>query len=265
MTDLSRKLALPCIALAWFLIPTQGHAACTTSLASLNGWYSVLISGATVGATPAPKYAAGALLFNGSGGITGSNVYSGAGVGSVASGSYALNSDCTLTLSLTIGGSAVQAYTVAMKQQNQAVGIETDASAVATIDLQAQYPTVTTALNFTSASLNGTYAASCDGPGSQQSDLNVATFTNGALKGTDPYNNGGGFAVSGVPYSGTYTVNTDGTFKGSLTVNGTPFNFYGVIAGAGTKIEYIYSAVTNGVPTAAFASCVGKLAAAVAF
>lgn len=260
-----RKQAMPVLVLAGFLAPAIGHAAaatgptaCAATLSSLNGWYGLLVSGATAGSTPTPKYLTGALLFNGAGAISGNNIYSGAGIDSAATGSYAVNTDCTVSINLSIGGVA-QAYTVAITQSNEAVGLETDSTAVARIDLQAQYSTVTTGLNFTNSSLNGTFAASCAGPIGAYSDLNVVSFSNGTLAGTDPYNNGGSVAVANNPYTGTYKVNTDGTFVGSISVDGTPFVVNGVISNSGTKIEYVYSGVTNGQTTAAFASCTGKL------
>ena len=243
---------------------TTTGSSCPTTLGSLNGWYGVLVQGSTTGASPAAKYLTGALLFNGAGGISGSNIYSGAGAGQPATGSYVVNADCSLTINLTVGTSAAQVYTVGITAGNEAVGIETDGSAVATIDLQAQYATVTTGLNFTSSSLNGTYATSCYGPQGSYSDLNLVTFSNGTLSGTDPYNNNGSSAGANVPYTGTYTVNTDGTFSGALTVEGTPFDFYGVISAGGKEVEYIYSAVSNGVPTAAFSACAGGTALAAA-
>jgi hypothetical protein len=263
MTALLRKFALPCLVVGWSLAPAGAEAAtCPATLASLNGWYGMLVSGASFGTNAGPKYLAGALLFNGSGSATATNVYSGAGVDSAATGTYLVNStDCTVTLTLTVGSATPQVFTIGIKQTGEAVGIEVDANGVATIDLQPQYATPTTALNFTNSSLNGTYAASCIGPASQQSDLNLVTFSNGSLAGTDPYNNGGAAQTSNDPYTGTYTINTDGTFSGSLVVAGTPFDYYGVISNAGAKVEYIYSAVTNGTPTAAFASCTGKLSA----
>jgi hypothetical protein len=48
-------------------------------------------------------------------------------------------------------------------------------------------------------------------------------------------------------------------------VDGTNFDFYGVISNLNAKVEYIYSGTTNGTATAAFASCVGKLAAPIKF
>jgi hypothetical protein len=265
MLSVLRKIAFSVVC-CHLLLPASGFAAsCAASLGSLNGWYGMLVAGSTVGASVAPKYLTGALLFNGAGSISALHVYSGAAVDSAATGTYVVNADCTVTITLTVGGGTPQVFTVALRQSKQAVGIETDASAVATIDLQPQYATVTTGLNFTGSSLNGTFAASCSGPAGSYTDLNLATFKSGALAGTDPYNNGGTYQVSNNPYSGTYTVNSDGTFSGSLTVDGTNFDFYGVISNVNAKVEYIYSGTANGAATAAFASCVGKLAAPITF
>ncbi len=265
MASMLRNIAVPLL-FVYLLLPAAGRAAgCAASPSSLNGWYGMLVSGSTVGAGATPKYLTGALLFNGAGAISAQHVYSGAGVDVAATGTYVVNSDCTVTITLTLSGGTPQVYTVAIKQSKQAVGIETDANAVATIDLQPQYATVTTGLNFTGSSLNGTFAASCSGPAGSYTDLNLVTFTSGALAGTDPYNNGGTYQVSNNPFSGTYTVNSDGTFSGSLTVDGTNFDFYGVISNLNAKVEYIYSGTTNGTATAAFASCVGKLAAPIKF
>jgi hypothetical protein len=263
MTVTLRTLALPGFALAWVLAPAAGRAAsCPATLASLSGSYGMLVSGATQGANAGPKYLAGALVFSGTGSVSAANVYSGAGVDSAATGTYVINSaDCTVTLTLTVGSTTPQVYTLAIKQTGEAVGIEVDAIGIATIDLQPQAAAAATTANFTNTSLNGTFAANCIGPSSQQSDLNLVTFSNGTLAGTDPYNNDGATQASNDPYTGTYTINADGTFSGSLTVAGTPFDYYGVISNAGAKVEYIYSGVSNGVATAAFASCTGKLAA----
>jgi len=238
-------------------------ASCPTSLASLDGWYAVLVSGQTTAAAPAAKYLAGALQFNGAGAATADHIYDGTGAAASATGTYVLNSDCTLTLTLTVGSSIPQVYTLGVNSAGGAVGVETDSAAVATIDLQAQYASVTTGLNFTSSSLNGTFAAACLGPEALSSDVNLATYSNGTVTGTDPFNNAGGFSVSNVPYAGTYAVNSDGTFTGSVTVLATPFDFYGVIS-AGGEIEYLYSSVANGVPTGAFAACSGGTALAAA-
>jgi len=162
-------------------------------------------------------------------------------------------------VSLT-AASALATFTVAVQNSGEAVGIQVDANAVANISFKPQYATYTPGLNFNQKSLNGTFAASCIGPISSSSDLNLVTFSNGALSGTDPFNNNGTFAVSNVPFTGSYSVNSDGTFTGKLVVEGTPFNFYGVLATQNKELEYIYENVSNGSPVDAFAACVGGTA-----
>jgi hypothetical protein len=253
------KLAPVALVLGWLFTPSVGHAACATSVASLHGWYALLVSGNNL-VDGSGKFLAGALFFNGAGGIAATHVYGSAGAVTSATGNYVANSDCTLTITLSVGSVAGQVYTVGITSTgNEAIGIEVDALAVATIDLQAQYAAFTTGTNFNAASLNGSYLANCSN--GLNSDLNLAAFNNGSFSGTDPYNNGGGnFAVANVPYSGTYAINSDGTFSGSLVVLANPFDFYGVISAAGAKIEYFYTNVSGGLPTNAFASCTGALA-----
>jgi hypothetical protein len=261
MTTL-RKLSAAAAVLAWFIAPGHALAAtgCGTSVASLHGWYGMLITGGNLSSGTA-KYQVGALLFDGVGGVSGSNVYGAAGSHSAVSGTYVQNADCTLTIDLTIG-STPSVFTVAVASNGQAVGIEADAAAVANITLKPQYATYTSGLNFGAASLNGTFAASCSGPLSASSDVNLVTFANGSLTGTDPFNNAGTFVAANVPYTGTYTVNTDGTFGGSLLVEGTTFDFYGVLSTENTQADYIYEDVSNGKPIDAFAACLGGAALA---
>lgn len=259
---LLRKLAPAALVLAWLTAPAHALAAtaCATSAATLHGWYGMLVSGATLGSAPKTKYLAGALLFDGAGGLSGINVYGQANAHTGATGTYVLNTDCTLTMYLTLGTAAPQTFTVNVRASGEAVGIETDAAAVATISLKPQYATYTPGLNFSKSSLNGTYAANCIGPLGGFSDVNLGTFNNGVLTGTDPYNNSGAFATANIPYSGTYSVNTDGTFTGTGSVGGTTFNFYGVVATANTAIEYFFTNVANGAPTDAIESCTGATA-----
>jgi hypothetical protein len=257
-----RKWSPAAVMLAWFLVPAASHAAsaCVTTAASLKGWYGMLVSGSTTAQPAAAKYLTGAVFFDGAGTLSGSNIYgANGGTPAAISGNYTLNSDCTIALTTTVA-STPSSYTVALKNTGEAVGIETDSTAVATISLKPQYATYTTGLNFTSSSLNGTFAASCAGDLSASTDLNLVVFSNGTLSGTDPFNNGGGYISSNVPYSGTYTVNSDGTFAGSLTVEDTPFDYFGVVTNSNTQVEYIYSNVTNNVASAPFAACVGGLA-----
>ena len=262
MATLFRNAGLAAAVLVWFLIPAQAHAAsCGTSVSSLHGWYGMLVTGGSL-LNDTAKYQVGAVLFNGAGTVSASHVYGSGGTPSAATGTYVQNTDCTLTITLTVGSAQPAVFTVAVKNTGEAVGIEVDSSAVANVSFKPQYAAYTSGLYFSASALNGTFTSSCSGPLSASSDLNLGTFFNGALSGTDPYNNGGSFATANVPYSGTYTVNTDGTFAGSLTVLGTPFDYYGVIGTANTEIEYLYVNVSNGSAADAFAACVGGVAAA---
>jgi hypothetical protein len=197
-------------------------------------------------------------------------VYDETNVDNSATGTYGVNGDCTLTITLYLTNpatsvtAAAQTYTVGVRQTtNEAVGIETDASAVATIDLQAQYASASTGPSYTTiGSINGTFAASCLGndAGTTTSDLNLQTFLNGNVTGTDPYNNGGnsGSGVIATNFTATYGVNTDGTFVGVATVFGSPYTMYGVVANSGNKVDYFYApgAVGNNLGTG-IESCVG--------
>lgn len=258
MKNKCRGFNLAALVLAWSLTPIAGHAACVASAASLKGWYGMLVAGQTTAPTPSTKYLVGAVLFDGVSSFSGSNLYGAAGAHTAVSGSYVLNSDCTITLTTSVPAAAT--YTVAVKVSGEAVGIETDANAVATVSFKPQYATYTTGLNFTQSSLNGSFVASCGGFLGAYSDLNLAVFSNGTLTGSDPYNNAGSFQTANNPYAGTYVVNPDGTFKGTLIVDGTNFDYYGVISTANSKIDYIYANVSNGTPTTVFASCSGGLA-----
>jgi hypothetical protein len=270
-----RKLATPALMLSCSFAAAHANAAtstaraaaatttaCATTAATLHGWYGMLISGTTLGSAPAGKYLAGAALFDGAGGISGSNVYGNGGSRSALTGSYSVNADCSVTVDLSIGGSAPQAYTVGVLSNGAALGIEADASAVATISFRPQYATYTPGLNFTGTSLNGTWVTSCLGAANGSSDLNIATFANGNLSGTDPYNNDGSYVGANNPYTGTYTVNSDGTFAGIGLVDGSAFNFYGVIENGGTQVDYFYTNNSNGQPTNAIESCTGGAAPA---
>jgi hypothetical protein len=225
--------------------------------ASLKGWYGLLVAGQTTASTPVAQFQSGAVLFDGVSSLSGSNIYGAAGSRNSLSGSYSVNSDCTVTILATVGG-VTTSYTVALKATGEAVGIETDGAAVSTISLKPQYATYTTGLNFNTSSLNGTFAASCGGFVGAYSDVNLVVFKNGSLSGTDPYNNDGSFIAANNPYSGTYTVNSDGTFAGSLTVGGTPFTYYGVITTSNTVVQYFYVNASN----VSVGSCTGSVAPA---
>ena len=284
MTTPFRKLTPAMLVFAWFIAPATGHAAaaaCATSAASLKGWYGVLVSGNTLaanGTNADTKYLAGSLYFDGVSAVSGANMYGAYGVDSTVTGTYGVNADCTLTIDLTLTPIVTVAaataaattgttstYTVAVKASGEAVGIETDASAVAKIDLKPQ--TGSNGTNFTQASMNGSFVAACYGPFYAYSDLNVATFANGTGSGVDPYENTGLFLVDGNPYTVTYTVNPDGTFVGVADITDATlfFNFYGVISNSGSQVQYFYLNNLGNAPasnTDAIESCSGISTAA---
>jgi hypothetical protein len=194
------------------------------------------------------------VTFDGVKSIKGANIFGAAGARNALTGSYSVNSDCTVALAIKVNGKSY-AFTVALKASGEAAGIEVDKSAVATIVLKPQMTT-----SFTNASINGTYAVSCGGFLGAYSDVNVVTFTNGSLSGTDPFNNAGNFAVANNPYTGSYSVNTDGTFSGSAMAGGAVFDFFGVLSNSNAQIQYFYTNDSNGSPTNAFNACTGRTA-----
>ena len=190
------------------------------------------------------KYLIGAVHFDGACGITGANTFGGVG-GNFAqasvTGTYGLNSDGTFGVTLNLSGqSTPQTYIVGVSQSgNEAVGIETDGTS-AYIDLQSQLTTLTSGFN--TASLNGTYAASCVGAGV---DLNYQTFDGqGNITGVDSEYNVG-VVTTNTPYTGTYTVNSDGTYQGSVLFGGSTVPFYGVLDNGNNEIEFIYTGVNS--------------------
>ena len=210
---------------------------------ALNGWYGILIAG---GATSGGgKYLSGAVNFNGACGLSGNNINGGVGtvVGNTSvTGTYGQNSDGTYDLTLNLANQTTpQTYTIGVSSSGtKAVGIESDGSAVATIDIESQLTTLTG--GYSNSLLSGTYAVSCSGSGV---DLNYVTFDgNGNLSGVDPYDNGGSQGNS--PYSGTYSVVSDGTFSGSLTGSYSQYTLTGVIDNGVTEIQYTYYQSGNG-------------------
>jgi len=211
--------------------------------ASFSGWYGMLVSGGG-------KYLSGALYFDGNCNVSGSNVSGSSGgqyVTSGASGSYGQNSDGTFTITLNFAGQPTQTYMVGVSESgNKARGLESDGSVMATIDVQSQLTTLTS--GYSAASLNGAYVASCYG--GSEADLDYLTFDGeGNLSGVDHYDNSGGQGSS--PVNGTYIVNGDGTFSGSLAGS---YSFAGVIENGISEIEYTYYVSGSG----GVMACVGR-------
>jgi hypothetical protein len=201
------------------------------------------------------KYLSGSIYLNGSGGLTGNNVNGGinAQYGNTSvTGSYSVNPDNTISVTMNLANqTTAQNYVVGVSESgNEAMGIESDNTAIATIDLQSQlWPSSTPP--YSNASLNGTYVASCSGA---EVDLNYVTFDgNGNITaGVDAYDDG---YYGDNPYTGTYTVKSDGTFSGNFA--GPIYNIFtmtGVLDNGTAEIEYTY--YQSGV--GGVVSCVGE-------
>jgi len=211
--------------------------------ASLSGWYGMLVRGGG-------KYLSGAIYLDGNCNVSGDNVTGSSGgpyVTAAVTGTYGQNSDGTFTITLNPAGQSTQTYMVGVSESgNKARGLESDGTVMATIDVQSQLTSLTS--GYSAASLNGTYAASCYG--GSEADLNYLTFDGqGNVSGVDYYDNGGGQGTN--PVQGTYSVNGDGTFSGSLAGS---YSLTGVIDNGISEIEYTYYEPGSG----GVLACVGK-------
>ena len=219
---------------------------------ALSGYYGLLVGGGAVSGGGG-KYLSGSLFFNGSGGLTGTNITGGINSTvstSTATGTYTVNSDNTVTINLILSGqTATQTYVVGVAQGGlEALGIENDGTADATIDLQAQLEP--SSLPYSTASLNGTYSVTCSG---SEVDLNYVTFDgNGNVSGVDPYASENSQGDN--PYTGTYSVNSDGTITSQLSGNYSAFSFTGAIDNWTSEVAYIYQESGNG----EVVSCLGE-------
>ncbi|MGB9266387.1 MAG: chitobiase/beta-hexosaminidase C-terminal domain-containing protein [Terriglobales bacterium] len=235
------------VAVMLLLVSVFCNAATCTGGASLAGYYGMLVSGNG-------KYLSGAVYFDGNCNLSGSNISGGSGgtyTTTSVTGTYGQNSDGTFDVTMNLAGqSAAQTYVIGVSESgNKARGLESDGTVEATIDLQSQLTTLVS--GYGTASLNGTYAASCLSSGA--ADLNYVTFDGkGDVSGVDAYDNSG--TQGSNPYSGTYSVNSDGTFSGVLVGSYSAYSFNGVIDDGVSEIEYIYDDSGSG----AVLSCVGK-------
>jgi hypothetical protein len=248
--------------------PAQAQSSCSGG-SILNGWYGGLITGNTLKGVA--KFIDGTFNFNGACAFTGTvDIGENATTGNFTSisGTYGANADGTLSLSFTLPGeTSPETYNVGVSPLfNEALGIETDPSAVATIDLKAQnYPATGSHEVYNNASLKGTFTAACSGS-TAYSDLNYFTFdgtTNasgiGGITGADRFNNSAQFGD--LPYTGTYVVASDGYFGGSVLVGGSSaFGFSGVIDNDLNEIQFVYN---TGTTPQDIVSCVGKRVAPV--
>jgi hypothetical protein len=222
---------------------TGGVMACvgkqaTSEAANLLGYYGILVGGTGENVWGRDNLS-GSVYFDGAGGLTSTNLNGGLASGfsnTTATGTYTVNSDNTISITLHLAGQDVpQTYVVAASSGKAASGIETDGTAVATIDLQSQLQPPGTTYNL--SSLQGTYSASCGG---YEVDLNWVTFDGNGhiLASVDAYDDG---YYGDNPYTGTYTVNSDGTFIGNF--DGPIYNVFtmtGVLDNGTAEMEYSY-------------------------
>ena len=222
-----------------------------STTANLLGYYGIVVSG-TAQTGGGGKYLSGSVYFNGAGGLSATNLNGGINAtygNTTATGTYTVNSDNTISITMNLAGQSIaQTYIVGVSEAgNEAVGIETDGTAVATIDMQSQLQLPSTP--YSAASLNGTYSASCGG---SEVDLNYVTFDGlGNLSGIDAYDNG---SYGNSPYTGTYTVNSDGTFSGGFAGSYSVFTMTGVIDNGNAEMEFTYNESGVG----GIVSCVGE-------
>jgi hypothetical protein len=221
---------------------------------SLAGYYGFVVGG-NAQSGGGGKYLSGSIYLNGAGGLTGNSVNGGINEqygNTSVTGSYSVNPDNTISVTMNLANqTTAQTYVVGVSESgNEAIGIENDNTAIATIDLQNQlWPSSTPP--YSNASLNGTYAASCSGA---EVDLNYVTFDgNGNITaGVDAFYDGW---YGDNPYTGTYTVNGDGTFSGNFP--GPIYDIFtmtGVLDNGTAEIEYTY--YQSGV--GGVVSCVGE-------
>jgi hypothetical protein len=244
--SMKRLLAFAAVAAFGLISASDARAACTGG-SSLKGRFSLLVAGGTTAG--ASKYIDGTMTFDGACGITG---FVSVGENGTAnnfigvSGSYTTNSDNTLSLSLALPNGN-ETYDVGVTPIfGEALGIETDGTAYATIDLKPQVAPVVNAApvtNYSNATIKGNWAALCTAATGQVDLLYVSIdgASNyqgvfGTITGTEHIYVSGPQVLSAL---GHYAVLSDGTFGGSLAVGGAyPFGFTGSVTNNGNEIQY---------------------------
>jgi hypothetical protein len=242
----ARLLTFAAVAAFAFTSASNAFAACTGGSA-LKGRFSVLVAGGTTAGNS--KYVDGTMTFDGACGING---FVSIGENGTAnnfvgiSGTYSTNPDNTLSLSLALPNGN-ETYDVGVSSIfGEALGIETDGTAYATIDLKPQVaPVVNSApvTNYNNATIKGNWAAMCTAA-TGQVDLVYVSIDGasnyqgvfGTITGTEHIYVSGPQVLSAI---GHYAVLSDGTFGGSLAVGGAyPFGFTGSVTNNGNEIQY---------------------------
>jgi hypothetical protein len=149
-------------------------------------------------------------------------------------GSYAINSDLSGTLSLTqTATNAPLTFVLQMGRKNETVyGLETDSWSLNSIVLEAQGKGP-----WSNASLSGTYAE-LDIADTIDKQIQVAQTTYdgaGNFSGYNAFRFFGESTHTNNEYTGIYDVNADGTF-GFVITGQTQFATYGVLYNNGTQI-----------------------------
>jgi hypothetical protein len=214
----------------------SGKKSTTTTL---SGSYGMLVSGTSTTAGSGEQFLTGVINFNGgslsgevNGGVNG--VYA----NSPITGTYSVLSNNTVAINMSLTNQGLnESYNVGVSETgNEADGIETDNLATATVDLQSQASS--SSQTYSSSNLIGTYAVVCSNIGLVA--LNYVTFDGvGTLSGSLAYSDGGNYAGD-TPITGTYSVNADGTFSGSLGGGFAAYTFTGALENDGAEISYTY-------------------------
>ncbi len=259
-----RSWTIAAVAALGLAAPSVAHAQCVGG-STLYGYYGFQVSGQSP--TGVGKFLNGVVFFNGSCALQANATIGENGtVNSFVTwlGTYNTNADNTITLSFTLpGATAPETYNVAFSPVfNEALGTETDNSAVASIDIKAQnYPAHGNHYVYTNAQLKGTFVSSCTGTNLPFGEMNYITL--------DGSNSSGGYGnVTGVNYSndetvfstspvtGLYGVNSIGNFGGYVVVGGTYAGFSGVLDNNLNEIQYTLS--TAGAAGTDVEACVAK-------
>jgi len=248
---------------AGFGAPSHAKASCVSGK-TLHTRYGLLVSGATT--TGVPKYLDGTITFNGACGLTGTVTIGEPGVPSQnfasIAGTYNTQKDGTIWITLSLPNVAnVETYVVGFsKMFGEALGEETDSSAIATIDLKPQnFSNPSPQSSYSNADLAGAFTASCYGMGGGFSDLNYFSFDGttdangvGNITGVDDSNNNAEFYDE--PYIGSYAVLPDGSFGGNVTVAGTNYGYSGVLDNNRDEVQYVFTRADG----TAFVGCTAK-------
>jgi hypothetical protein len=238
--------------LLWSGLAAESQAQCTNNLTSLNGKYTFGGHGdqfQLLGLLDFPLVDAGYLTLDGSGHVTSGKIFedlNGTDQTLTESGNYTLNADCSYTFSLS--GTQSRRFNL------EAVGVDptTGIAAGGVADDVDNGNDISLSFESTSDPAGGcvqgdlaqSFAGSLAGvnPSGQRSsgDLLLNIDANGDITGSGHESDQGTNRADTV--TGNVTVNSDCTFSGSLTLNGTTEPWHGLVEAAGSQIPTAPSA-----------------------